>query len=271
MFSSFEVGELENALDGSEEYCSSKETFGLIANAVPSVLNNVALALSIAPETESPIEVLFGVEFTKFISSTRLKFTRCHQSVENDFGRDHILLIPQYCWRNFRIDWAIKVPFLKQPLYFVECDGRDFHSSDAQIARDQRKDSEVLQAGIQIFRFTGSELERNTAACVRVTFDVIERQYFNERRITLQQSLTPADCRKCHLKVELSATLATLAGRLKPIHQFHDERGLKVRQGPPIRSESRNQEFVRWYFEGVEEAAAFQQEFGGRLICSSAL
>lgn len=106
-----------------------------------------------------------------------MKFVRCSEADENSFSGDHILLIPQYHWKNYRIDWAIKVTFLKHPYFFIECDGKDFHSSQEQIFRDRQKDEAVRSAGIQIFRFSGSELERNASACVKVVFAALELPY----------------------------------------------------------------------------------------------
>jgi very-short-patch-repair endonuclease len=263
-----ELEELEGSQIESEEFVCSKETFAPISNALPPVLEKFTLAASIAPYTESPIEVLFGVEFITFVSSIGLKFSHCEHSDQNKFGRDCILLMHQFPWKHYRIDWAIKVPFLQQSLFFVECDGRDFHSSEAQVARDKLKDSEALKAGVRMFRFTGSDLERSAATCARLVYDEIEKQYFSEKRASLPQVITRKTCRGCHFKVEVATTFAGLANALKSIYQFHSERGISVRQGPPEHHHGRNQEFVRWYFENVQDADIFRKRFGGRLICS---
>lgn len=262
----FEDGPIEH-----EEYVCSKETFAPLSKAIPPVFEKYALAASLAPFTESPIEVLFGAEFITFVGSIGMKFAHCSHLDQNNFGRDCILLMHQYPWKNYRIDWAIKVSFLQQSLFFVECDGREFHSSEAQIARDRRKDSEAIEEGIPLFRFTGSELERNASACARLLYDKIEQQYFSERRVSLGKAVVRESCRGCYFKVELATTFAGLANTLKSIYQFHSERGISVRQGPPERHHNRNQEFVRWYFENVQDADIFQKHFGGRLICSSVL
>ncbi|HWK94502.1 MAG TPA: hypothetical protein VNR39_03670 [Pseudolabrys sp.] len=252
----------------TEEFICSKETFSQVSAALPPVLEKFALAASLAPYTESPIEVLFGVEFVTFVAAIGLKVAHCDHSEQNNFGRDCVLLIHQYPWKNYRIDWAIKVPFLRQPIFFVECDGRDFHSTEAQVTRDRIKDGEALRAGIPVFRFTGSDLDRNAAACVRVVYDKIETQYFSEKRTTLRQEITRESCRGCHFKVELAATLSDFASTLRSIYHFHSERGISVRQGTPERRYGQSQDFVRWYFKNVQDAGLFQKRFGGRLICS---
>jgi very-short-patch-repair endonuclease len=167
------------------ETVCSKETFAAIGLVLPTVLNNMAIATSIVPDTESPIEVLFGAEAVKFFQGLykdhrTMTFVRCHQADENTFAGDHTLLMPQYKWRNYRIDWVVKISFLKQPYFFIECDGRDFHSSEQQILRDRTKDEAIMNAGVQIFRFSGSELERNSLACVKIVHSATKAQYYRE-------------------------------------------------------------------------------------------
>lgn len=50
----------------------------------------------------------------------------------------------------------------------IECDGRDFHCTDAQIANDRRKDAAAALAGIRVLRFTGSEIFHNPTRCAAV-------------------------------------------------------------------------------------------------------
>lgn len=168
----------------SERICS-KDTFSRIGQVVPTVVDNAAIAVSIAPRTESPIEVLFGVEALKYFrvryrKHPTMRFECCEHAAEYTFVVDHTLLIYQYPWRNYRIDWVLKVTFLRQPYFFIECDGREFHSSEQQLLRDRLKDEAIRSAGIQVFRFTGSELERNASACVRIVFAAMELQYRQE-------------------------------------------------------------------------------------------
>jgi hypothetical protein len=130
----------ESGTPEAEDWFCSKETFAPIASAFPEVIDTAKVAACVAPDTESPIEVLFAVEFIKFFRAMGVKLTRCAQSAEHNFADDEILLVHQYKWSNYRIDWAVKVPFLKRPLFFIECDGQEFHSSDHQLQRDRQKD-----------------------------------------------------------------------------------------------------------------------------------
>jgi hypothetical protein len=48
----------------------------------------------------------------------------------------------------------------------VECDGHDFHErTKEQAARDRDRDRQAQLAGIEIFRFTGSEIWRDPLGC----------------------------------------------------------------------------------------------------------
>lgn len=167
------------------EHQSTKPTFGVIGEILPTVIEKLAIATSIAPLTESPIEVLFGTEAVKFYQALykdhpTMKFLRCLQAEENTVVGDHTLLMPQYKWNSFRIDWVVKISFLKQPYFCVECDGREFHSSEQQVLRDRARDEAIRSAGMQIFRFTGSELDRNPLACVKLVHSAAKAQYEHE-------------------------------------------------------------------------------------------
>lgn len=48
----------------------------------------------------------------------------------------------------------------------VECDGHDFHErTKEQATRDRERDRDAQIAGMEIYRFTGSELWRNPLGC----------------------------------------------------------------------------------------------------------
>lgn len=49
----------------------------------------------------------------------------------------------------------------------VECDGKDFHTSEQQIARDQKRDEEIAEAGLRVVRFTGSSIHSQMGSVIR--------------------------------------------------------------------------------------------------------
>lgn len=44
----------------------------------------------------------------------------------------------------------------------IECDGKWYHAKEEQIARDQRRDEELAEAGYRVIRFTGSTVFKDT-------------------------------------------------------------------------------------------------------------
>lgn len=125
-----------------------------IGQAIVPVIDRLTIAYTLNPETESPIETILGAEL----------LLRAQDEPSIQFK-------PQYVWRRYRIDWAALHSESKKPLAFVECDGRDYHTSDQQRARDASRDAECASAGIKVFRFTGSEINRASRWCADQVFD----------------------------------------------------------------------------------------------------
>lgn len=61
-----------------------------------------------------------------------------------------------------------RVDFLLADRHVIECDGRDFHTSDLQVARDQKRDAWLRGKGYVVHRFTGSDVHRNGDECARL-------------------------------------------------------------------------------------------------------
>ena len=83
--------------------------------------------------------------------------------------------------------WQIRVDFLiiatdwtfepQNAMLVVECDGHDFHErTKAQAARDRRRDRLLTAAGIPFMRFTGSEIYRDSMACMIEVENLLWRQ-----------------------------------------------------------------------------------------------
>lgn len=139
------------------------------ADAAASIVARCALGVLTDPLVESPIEKIFGVSVLLLYPGVKL----CQQ--DDPRPPDRAVLIPQYRWRNYRMDWALCVPGKDKPVVFVECDGAEFHSTVEQQARDRRKDDEARDAGIQLLRFSGSDIYRNYDACAKLTMDLLGR------------------------------------------------------------------------------------------------
>lgn len=88
---------------------------------------------------------------------------------------DSALIVPQAQIRgavSYRVDFLVilntrHVTVSPQPSFVVECDGHDFHEkTKEQAARDKKRDRDIQELGIPVFRFTGSEIHRDLDACV---------------------------------------------------------------------------------------------------------
>lgn len=117
---------------------------------------------------QSPLEIIFGAVLTFSLRNVAPRqLVCCLPADEEKYADFHFLLMPQYPWKNYRIDWAIKINGADRPLIFVELDGHEFHErTKEQAARDRAKDRAAQAEDITIFRFTGSELYRDPGGCV---------------------------------------------------------------------------------------------------------
>jgi len=117
---------------------------------------------------ESPIERILGASFLLCARLGTLKFKVCGHLEQEKYAKEFTcLIVPQYPWNGYRIDFAFVMPDFKNGLTFVECDGHQFHErTPDQAARDRSKDRKAQEAGIPILRFTGREIYRDPVACV---------------------------------------------------------------------------------------------------------
>ena len=124
-----------------------------LGDAVVPVVELCATAYCLAPQCESPIEIELGAALIEKIKGTAWQ------------------VIPQYKWQRFRIDFAIAPADGGDPILFIECDGKQFHSTPEQIQRDRRKDAAAKAADIPLLRFTGAEIFHNAKWIARLVQD----------------------------------------------------------------------------------------------------
>jgi len=63
----------------------------------------------------------------------------------------------------------------------VEIDGHDFHEkTKAQAAHDKKRDRAFTKNGVKLFRFTGSEIHNNAAACAKEVLDFLGDEHLDE-------------------------------------------------------------------------------------------
>jgi very-short-patch-repair endonuclease len=129
-----------------------------LGEATMPVVARCLIGSSLREICESPIEVIFGAAFLLMFPEYPLVLP------QNAARLSGPALIPQFWWNDYRIDWAIRTG--GTPAFvFVECDGREFHSTPDQIARDKRKDQAALEAGIPLLRFSGSDINKHFDHC----------------------------------------------------------------------------------------------------------
>jgi very-short-patch-repair endonuclease len=124
-----------------------------ISESLDLVLARLLAAYKIAPQCESPIEIILGAALIRLN--------------ELEHG-GKALISSQYRFGRYRFDWALSFPELELPALFIECDGYAYHSTPEQLARDKAKDDSALQAGIEVLRFSGSDIFRHPDGCARV-------------------------------------------------------------------------------------------------------
>lgn len=132
--------------------------FETIGRAALRIMPFMELSAAVSRHTESPIETILAVAIlAQHGGDVEL---RAHG---DGFGPQWTL-IPQYPFGRYRADFALR--HADGRLFFVECDGRDFHSSPEQVEYDASRDEEMISAGHQVFRFTGAEIHHSAVACV---------------------------------------------------------------------------------------------------------
>lgn len=116
---------------------------------------------------ESHIEVLLGsyllMAFEEYVYGGA---TMCLPEQAADHPATEVLIIPQFPWMQYRVDFAVRIPRTPPRFLFVECDGHEFHqATPQQIEHDKRRDQEMTDAGYRVVRFTGSAIVHDPSWC----------------------------------------------------------------------------------------------------------
>ena len=78
--------------------------------------------------------------------------------------------------KRYRLDFAI-IDAAESLYLAVEVDGHQWHEATPhQVQSDKSRDRKLTAAGWQVLRFTGSEVYKNAAACVREVRELIARR-----------------------------------------------------------------------------------------------
>lgn len=102
------------------------------------------------------------------------KLLKCESPIEtiyfNCCFKNYIHPEPQYQAGSYRLDFAF--PALK---VCVELDGHEFHKTKEQRTHDAKRERWLQLNGWRVIRFTGSEIHKDVASCVRQTVAFIEK------------------------------------------------------------------------------------------------
>jgi very-short-patch-repair endonuclease len=130
----------------------NRGSFGPVAVLATGVLDSIAIAMEIGSLCDSEIEVDLAVTLTKALR------------VIDD---PSLSLRHQLHLGRFLYDLYIKREGRSKPLVMIECDGKEFHSTDEQIAKDRAKDTLAAKSGILLLRFSGSQIFRELDRCTQ--------------------------------------------------------------------------------------------------------
>jgi very-short-patch-repair endonuclease len=138
----------------------------------------------------SPPESILGVAIFDQLASlypggqcwvhSEWEFQTFAASAEQEASQDTFALVPQRGVLGVgRVDFAIFVPHIsrRKPLVVVEVDGHDYHErTSGQASSDNRRDRTLQELGIPVFRFTATDVLRNSADAAREIAEFVHKK-----------------------------------------------------------------------------------------------
>lgn len=131
------------------------------------------------PSAPSPLDALFaaGDAAESPIERQMLRAIILRGVTCSAHGQEHIaeigsaLLYAQLPIGQYRVDIALTDGAAR---LVVECDGRAYHSTEAQILADRRRDRNLTLMGWRVIRFSGSEIHKNADACAAEALQIFD-------------------------------------------------------------------------------------------------
>lgn len=81
---------------------------------------------------------------------------------------------PQVSVEGYRPDFILThIPGVDLLKVVIELDGHDYHSTPKQRDCDTARDRALMKSGWQVVRFTGKQINRDCAGCVRETVGLV--------------------------------------------------------------------------------------------------
>lgn len=142
-----------------------------LVDATAMAIDRIRRSFQIGGNCDSHIEVDIGAAILLFFERASRPLL-LGNTIDVETPTNGLVLVPQFAWSFYRSDWAIFNPRTNGAL-LIECDGKDFHSSPAQVEHDRKKDDAALGRGFLTLRFTGSEIFRNADECAQKVYDAV--------------------------------------------------------------------------------------------------
>lgn len=155
---------------GSEEDAGDFKPVRLLF-AMKAAIERIRRFHEIGGNCDSPIEYEIGAAILLYFERAGHPLKLC-KTLDKNGVHEGLLLVPQFAWSFYRSDWAVYSP-RSRSAFLIECDGKDFHSSDAQRAHDAKKDRAALERGFLTMRFTGSQIHRDADGCAQKIYDAV--------------------------------------------------------------------------------------------------
>lgn len=122
-------------------------------------------------DCESPIEQLLSL----YLTNLQICFNNWNPFIDvSNFASNQKIVCEN--GKEYRLDFYFVVLYRNQETkYFgIECDGYEFHQKNKkQIEYDNQRQRDLQNEGIEIIRFSGSEIWKNPSKCAREVKKII--------------------------------------------------------------------------------------------------
>lgn len=152
---------LTNALHKSE---SPLETYMLLALIISALRRTDSVLFMLDGQAQ-------GIQMQPALSDVFIE----PQAIIGEYRVDFLLTWSETHWEKY--EKANLLPRKASAYLVVECDGHDFHEkTKEQATRDKLRDRTLQECGYNVFRFSGSEIWKNTMKCADDALDFVQRK-----------------------------------------------------------------------------------------------
>lgn len=133
-------------------------------------------------ECESPIEKLLALELDRVVNNSEIN--RIADVFDWSPQKEIVVFDGLKKEKTYRVDFIFEFVLFGrcdgrpsfEYKFAIECDGHDFHEkTKEQAARDKQKDRDLMQHGITVIRFTGSEIYENPYGSASEAIQIMEK------------------------------------------------------------------------------------------------